>query len=85
MRVEAIASNETVWVNSDEGCIGRFGKRGIDIHRLPSEQGQKGQCLSCTYGPTTVEDWHRFVEEMKELHGVEIKESLMPRRFRSVR
>lgn len=70
----------TVWVNSAYGyCLGRFGRMGIDVHRPPDIKA--GECLHCTHGPVTVEDWYVFVAKMKEHHGVTVLQRYMPKRF----
>lgn len=71
----------TVWVNR-EWCLARFGKMGIDIHRSPDEAKEKGQCLFCTHGPTTIEDWELFKQKMLELYGVEVSDEYKPDRFK---
>jgi len=72
----------TVWVNGTCGLIGRFGVRGVDIHRLASEQGVRGECLFCTHAVTTSADWDRFVIKMHELYSVSIPSSYKPHRVR---
>lgn len=70
----------TVWVHDHTGyCIGRFGRMGIDIHRLPTD---KGECLFCTHAAVTADDWVVFQQQMKLLHDVEVADSFTPRRFR---
>lgn len=78
---EVTGDGRTVWVNSSI-CIGRFGVNGIDIHREPGEQREKGECLFCTHKKTTREDWDTFVEKMKEFYGVVVLPRFMPERFR---
>lgn len=70
----------TVWVNGAY-CLGRFGRYGIDIHREPTRK-DVGECLLCTHGEVTAEDWDVFVVKMRELHGVEVPEKHRPVRFR---
>ena len=82
-RVQIIADGRTVWVNGPSGgCIGRFGISGIDIHREPREQQEKGECLYCTHAVTTRKDWDTFVEKMRELYGVALFPDHMPERLR---
>jgi hypothetical protein len=54
---------------------------GIDIHRHIDEQSDMGECLHCTHGPTTKEDWKVFVIKMKEHFGVEVNDKYLPKRF----
>lgn len=82
---EVINDGVTVWVNASTGeCIGRFGRMGIDIHQTVEAQLEShSQCLECTHGPTTVEDWDRFRAAMLEHYGIEVPVHHMPKRFRS--
>lgn len=73
----------TVWVNGPTSLLGRFGRLGIDIHQPLDEQKTKGECLFCTHGPTTKEDWDLFVVKMKEYFGIRVPRHVMPTRFRS--
>lgn len=46
MEVAIVTNGSTVWVNDPYGCLGRFGPRGIDVHRSVTEQmADKGECL----------------------------------------
>jgi hypothetical protein len=73
----------TVWVNNAVGCIGRFGRNGIDIHHMPgSAESLKTECLFCTHAPTTRADWDLFVKKMLEFYKVNVPAKYMPRRFR---
>jgi hypothetical protein len=73
----------TVWVNTEVGCIARFGRQGIDIHRMHAEtKGVCDECLYCTHAPTTKTDWHTFVAKTLELYRLKVPEKYMPRRFR---
>ena len=82
MRHTFMTDGRTVWVNGDVSLIGRFGMRGIDIHRPLEEQTEKGECLYCTHVVTTREDWNTFVEKMLELFAIKVPAKLMPERFR---
>lgn len=82
--IDITSDGRTVWVNTSAGCIGRFGKAGIDIHRSMNDQAAKGECLFCTHGPTTKQDWTTFVEKMNEFYGVLVGPEHMPDRFRNV-
>ena len=81
MKFEVIADGTTVWVNSNEdgGCVARFGRNGIDIHRTTEEQmrGQP-QCRSCTHSKVTLEDWICFRLKVREFYGVEVPEAYRP-------
>ena len=70
----------TVWVTGSDGsCIGRFGRMGVDVHR-PFEQqlDGKGECLTCTHGPTGDAEWQLFVAEMLRHHEVGINDAYRP-------
>lgn len=82
MKHEIHSDGVTVWVNSEDGLIGRFGRHGIDIHRVLCQQSSAGECLYCTHAKTTSEDWDTFVAKMLELYGVRVPEKHKPRRFR---
>lgn len=71
----------TVWVNGVGGLLGRFGARGIDVHRPLEDQGEKGECLYCTHELTSRDDWEIFRSKMKELHGVNVSQKHRPKRF----
>lgn len=79
MTHEVIISKRTrkVWVNSDVdgSSIGRFCARtGMDVHRTGTEQmAGLGECLHCTHGPATRDDWLTFIAKMHEHYGVVIK------------
>ncbi len=76
------SDGETVWVNTSDGCIGRFGKLGIDIHQEPLKQASgRSECLFCTHGPTGFSDWELFCSKMKDIYKIYISESYTPRRF----
>lgn len=79
---EITTDGRTVWVNVPGGCIGRFGLQGIDIHRLLEAQVKEGECLFCTHGPVTADDWPVFVTKMREHHGIEVSDCYRPTRFR---
>jgi hypothetical protein len=77
---QILSDGVTVWVNAEGGLIGRFGRAGIDIHRVLGEQCE-GECLYCTHNWTTTEDWPVFVAKMRELHGVAVPEKHRPKRM----
>ena len=76
------SDGKTVWINGMGGLLGRFGLQGIDVHRPLTEQEERGECLHCTHGPTTRQDWDVFVQKMKEHFGVTVPERFLPDRFR---
>jgi hypothetical protein len=77
---EVVADGATVWVNASDGmCIGRFGARGVDVHRSAAEQAAGApQCLDCIHGLAPAEAWSRFVESMARHHGVAIGSEWTP-------
>jgi len=73
--VEITTDGKTVWVNGSGVCLGRFGPRGVDVHRRAEEQlAGLPQCLDCRPVP----DWEAFVASMKEHHGVEVDSVFEP-------
>ena len=65
----------TVWVNSPEVCLGRFGPNGVDVHKDAEGQVESGvSCLDCDRKP----DWGRFVASMKEHHDITVEENYRP-------
>lgn len=64
--VEVLHDSRTVWVNGPDGlCIGRFGRRGIDVHRSMAEQLKTGkQCLACTHSRPDLVGWEQFIRLM---------------------
>lgn len=82
--IEIQIGTRAIWVNADTGeCIGRFGVYGIDVHRPVADQ-HLGECLECTHGRTTREDWHRFQRSMLAHHGVDMSGVPMPDFVREV-
>lgn len=77
---EIVGDGATVWVNASDGmCIGRFGARGVDVHRSAAEQASGApQCLDCIHGLAPAEAWARFVESMARHHGVAVGPDRMP-------
>lgn len=73
-RVEFIADGDRVWINGPDGLIGRFSKRGIDVHG-------DGRCApgGCEAGPCGLDHWKRFKAKMTQHHGVRVPERLRPR------
>lgn len=80
MTAEIISDGTTVWVNApDGGCIGRFSKRGVDVHLSADEQIRQGrQCLDCTHGKPGPAEWHRFKTGMQKHHGVAVSDRHRP-------
>jgi hypothetical protein len=74
--VQITTDGITVWVNTREGAIGRFGQMGIDIHTADGTA-----CLQCTHEPTTLKCWILFVIGMRHHHGIEIGPEYKPVRF----
>lgn len=76
---EIISSRTAVWVNDGSGCIGRFGKNGIDIHRTLLDQMNSGsECLACTHAPTTEADWQDFRRLMMHHYRIDVPDSARP-------
>lgn len=75
------SDGSTVWVNGPDGCcIGRFSRFGIDIHRTLAQQQTTGkECLLCTHGKTTLEDWQHFVDGMQKHHSITVNDIHKPR------
>ncbi len=75
LEVEIFTDGTTVWVNGCGVCLGRFGPRGVDVHRNAEEQmAGLNQCLDCRVEP----DWSGFVASMQEHHGVEVEAFFEP-------
>ena len=72
---EIIADGRTVWVNDARGCIARFGRGGIDVHRC---DGSANECLFCTHETPTAADWVTFCEQVKLRHGVVVGDEHRP-------
>lgn len=81
--MEILSDGRTVWVNTPESSIGRFGPYGIDVHRtLQAQMEGQSECLACTHGPTTLADWRRFQALMLHYYNVTIPDSHMPSSIR---
>jgi hypothetical protein len=81
----------TVWVNTDVGCIARFGQYAYEFlnehGRFESSYDMTSltpkECfLSPPPHPLSKLHWRCFVKKMKELFKFEVPEEYMPRRFR---
>jgi hypothetical protein len=70
----------TVWVNGAVGALARFGRNGIDIHKVGGTQGN--ECLFCTHAVTQTGDWVTFVDQMQRLYGITVPDKHQPDRFR---
>jgi len=78
-KYDIIFGHRAVWVNDAIGCLGRFGVRGIDIHRTIQEQlDGLPQCLHCTHEMTDLADWDTFKVKMMEFHQVDLEGSPVP-------
>lgn len=79
MKPEIRSDGKTVWVNDTDGrCLGRFSRFGIDVHTDAAGQSSGVTCLDCKPGPTTVDDWMRFREDMLQFYGIRVAERHMP-------
>jgi hypothetical protein len=74
MEYEIQADGDRVWINTADGMVGRFSKRGIDVHG-------EGHCApgGCEPGPCGVPHWERFKAKMWEHHGIVVPETAKPR------
>ena len=74
----------TVWVNSADSCVGRFGRMGVDVHTtLSAQMAGAPQCLECVHGPVTVATWWVFQRAMEKHYGIVVDDTYMPRRLRA--
>lgn len=71
---EIMTDGVTVWINVQQGLIGRLGPRGIDVHSKP---GDPAICLDC--GRLPEKPWERFVESMKKYHSVALDQKWQPK------
>lgn len=79
MDYEVVYGSRAVWVNNAEGCLGRFGKMGIDVHHtMQAQEAGEGQCLFCTHGPVIAADWPRFVTAMMQFHNIDLRDQPVP-------
>lgn len=76
-RSQVRSDGRTVWVDVGAHTVGRFSQFGVDIH-LPDSSG----CIDCTHERPDGLDWMRFVNGMREHHGVKVSERHMPRFLR---
>lgn len=76
---EIISSATATWVNDGSGCIGRFGKNGIDVHRTVLDQvSGVSECLACTHAPTTEDDWQEFRRLMQFHYNIAVPDDARP-------
>ena len=69
----------TVWVNSPEINVGRYGPRAVDVHLKPELQMKGDHCFDCfkrTVFPA--DDWKRFCKGMMIVHGVKVPDDFEP-------
>lgn len=74
------AERTTVWVHTLDGSnVGRFSTLlGMDVHTTFEEQLRGGgQCLHCTHGAPTHEDWIQFCALMLQHYGVTVDPDLL--------
>lgn len=77
---EVVTDGRTVWVNADDGMsVGRFSKRGVDVHADAQTQMETGrQCLACVHDLPPPEAWDVFVGELAEHYGIALPDDLRP-------
>lgn len=77
---EITTDGTTVWVNTDI-CLGRFGRKAVDVHHVAKGQIAGFHCLDCFHRTDNLDaDWSRFKASMLKLHGVEIDDQYRPNR-----
>jgi hypothetical protein len=81
----------TVWVNTERGCIARFGEYAYEIQSAHGRFASSYEMVALTPKelfhsppphPLIKLHWSAFVKKMKELYKFEVPEKYMPRRFR---
>jgi hypothetical protein len=71
------SDGRSVWVHCSNGMtVARFGRFGIDVHSLDSTE-----CLHCTHGETSPEDWAAFVASVKHHYGFVVPVEHRPERL----
>jgi hypothetical protein len=75
--IEISTDGKTVWVNAENGLIGRFSQRGIDVHNR-----ENNACLACIPGPCDLNAWKRFRVNMYWHHEIFIDNKYMPEYLR---
>lgn len=70
----------TVWINAPDGMnVGRFGRKGVDVHKPTAEQAAGGHCADCfPRSPSVWADWQRFRDSVKKNHGFEVPYDFRP-------
>ncbi len=79
-QVQVSEDGRTVWVHGNDGSsVGRFSKVfGLDVHTTVTQQMEGAhQCLHCTHEAAGPEDWAKFVELMREHHGINVPPELI--------
>jgi hypothetical protein len=84
MDFKIIYAERAVWINDETGCLGRFGRLGVDVHRI-MEQQMEGLpvCLACTHEPTSLDDWELFKDAMLKYHNVDLWDAPVPEWLRA--
>jgi hypothetical protein len=71
---EVIGDGQTVWVNSGNGAVGRFGRTRVDVHSPDNTA-----CEDCgPVGDDKVAAWERFKLGMRTHHKVDVPERFRP-------
>lgn len=73
-KFEVSSDSQTVWINSANGALARFGRLGIDVHNATNTG-----CLHCTHGRQTPADWERFKRLVLDVYGVEVSDTHRPK------
>lgn len=68
---EITTNGDTVWVNGNSGCLGRFCKGSYEI--MHTNGGQTTHMNN-----NHEKDWERFVDEMYKQHRVTVLEEHRP-------
>jgi hypothetical protein len=73
---------KTVWVNTETGCIARFGEYAYELkaHGHVFTMARDSSVARLT--PLCKTHWRGFVDKVKKVYKFEIPEEYMPRRFR---
>lgn len=82
--VQTEPQRRKIWVHASDGStVGRFDARaGIDIHNTVQDQlAGKPQCLHCTHGRPTSEDWRTFRRHARELWSLDIAEGVIDQKW----
>lgn len=80
LQAEITTDGTTVWVNTDI-CLGRFGKKAVDVHHVAEGQIAGFHCLDCFHRSGDLDaDWERFKASMLRHHNVVIDDQYRPDR-----